>query len=159
MEITNSKSQIPNPPAGEAGQIQNPSNPPSDLRLPSISLYWGLRYEEDMYWDKEFCAIAEQYTGFQYYLCLSKPSDGWEKSIPPLLSVRRAKGHVTEHVLKNSSFAKPACRRGRASADKEKNLQNCEFYLCGNRSMIEEMVVRLQDKNIEDERIKTDMYY
>jgi NAD(P)H-flavin reductase len=143
-EITNS-----NPPAG--GQIpKRPASfPPSAIRHSPISLYWGLRYEADVYWDQEFRDIAGQYTGFQYYLCLSKPSDGWEVSGPPSLNLppgkaglRRVKGHVTEHVLNN-----------------EKNPQQCEFYLCGNRSMIEEMVVRLQDRNIEDERIKTDMYY
>jgi NAD(P)H-flavin reductase len=97
-----------------------------------ISLYWGLRYEDDVYWDAEFRALAGQYTGFEYFISLSKPGEDWHGLA----------GHITDHVLKN-----------------EKNPQNCEFYLCGNNAMIKEMKSRLSAINVERERIKIDLFY
>jgi len=111
-----------------------------------VSLYWGLRYEDDVYCDQEFRDIVGQYTGFQYFLCLSKPSAGLENTVPASpsteLGIRRAKGHVTEHVLKN-----------------EKNPQNCEFYLCGNSAMITEMESKLSAQSVNNEQIKKDLFY
>ncbi|MCJ7826369.1 FAD-dependent oxidoreductase [Patescibacteria group bacterium] len=114
----------------------------SEFRIQNCALYWGLRYEDDVYWDSEFKALFGQYTGFQYFLSLSKPSQNWHGLT----------GHITEHVFKNSPFAK-------ASGDKEKNLQNCEFYLCGNSAMIKEIESKLSAQNVQNERIKKDMFY
>lgn len=49
----------------------------------SMVLYWGLRYESDVYWKEEFEKLVP------FYLTLSKPSDTW----------KGLRGHVTEHVL------------------------------------------------------------
>lgn len=102
----------------------------SELR--TYALYWGLRHEDDVYWDKEFTALAGQYSGFQYFLCLSKPSEKWTGHT----------GHVTEHVLKL-----------------EKNPQICEFYLCGNSAMITEMEAGLFGLKVPKEQIKIDRFY
>jgi len=117
----------------------NKTNPPSPrLRRASMTnttdivLYWGLRYEDDVYWDQELRNIVGQYTGFQYFLSLSKPSQNWHGLT----------GHITEYVLKN-----------------EKNLQNCEFYLCGNSAMITEMESKLSAQNVNNEQIKKDLFY
>lgn len=111
--------------SGISNKDQNSSHPP-------ISLYWGLRYEDDIYWDSEIEDLRGQLAGFQYFLCLSKPSENW----------KGLKGHVTEHVMEN-----------------EKNLQNSEFYLCGNKAMIEELMVKLSAQNVQKEQIKSDLFY
>lgn len=100
--------------------------------LSNCALYWGLRHEGDIYWDDEFKALPGQHTGFQYFLSLSKPESGW-------LGLR---GHVTEHVLKQ-----------------ETDVANTEFYLCGNRGMIEELEQKLLQKGVLRENIKKDMFY
>jgi len=107
-------------------------------RFPSLqvsflsSLYWGLRYEDDVYWDTELKAIAGQLVGFQYFLSLSKPSEQWGG----------LKGHVTQQVFQH-----------------EKNPQNCEFYLCGNTAMITEMQTQLSAMNVPKEQVKIDQFY
>ena len=103
-----------------------------DLRSMTYSLYWGLRYEDDMYWDTELRYLVGQLAGSQYFMCLSKPTPQWSGLT----------GHVTDHVLEN-----------------EKNLQNCEFYLCGNSAMITEMESRLSALNVSKEQIKSDLFY
>lgn len=111
--------------------LQNSLSPDISVSL-SLSLYWGLRHEDDMYWDTEFRTLVGQYTGFQYFFTLSKPTPHWTGLT----------GHVTDHVFKN-----------------EKNLENSEFYLCGNKAMITDMKNRLSAKNIKNGRIKMDMFY
>lgn len=121
MEITNYKSQIPN----NTTMI-------NERRTMNVTLYWGLRYKEDMYWDSEFQTLVRQYTGFQYFFTLSKPTSQWTGLT----------GHVTDYVIKN-----------------EKNFENCEFYLCGNSAMITDMKDRLSANNIKNDRIKLDIFY
>ena len=123
MEIKNQKSKIKN------NSLQSPS---FVLSHPSTSLYWGLRYEDDVYWDREIRDLAGQYTGFQYFLCLSKPTPEWQG----------LRGRVTEKVFEN-----------------EKSPQNSEFYLCGNSAMITEMKTRLSAMNVPDKRVKIDIFY
>lgn len=111
---------------------KNTNNSLSAISNPSISLYWGLRYEDDVYWDRELKAIAGQLTGFQYFLSLSKPTEQWDG----------LKGHVTQQVFQH-----------------EKNSKNCEFYLCGNTAMITEMQTQLSAMNVPKEQVKIDQFY
>jgi len=102
------------------------------FQISNCSLYWGLRYEDDVYWDQELRDLVGQYTGSQYFLVLSKPGEKWSGLV----------GHVTEKVF-----------------EIEKDLQHCEFYLCGNNAMITEMKKRLSDIYVPEERVKIDMFY
>jgi len=122
--------------------IHEPRSTNQEPGTTTHSLYWGLRYEDDVYWDNEFKALAGQYTGFQYFLSLSKPGKNWQDLFPPSPRLRRAKGHITEHVIKN-----------------ENNPQNSEFYLCGNSAMISEMETRLSAIKVPKEQVKIDMFY
>jgi NAD(P)H-flavin reductase len=132
MEITNHKSQIPKNIQNSNIQNEKQTTTNYESRTMNLSLYWGLRFEDDVYWDNEFKAIAGQYTGFQYFLSLSKPSENWHGLV----------GHITDHVL-----------------EKEKYPQNCEFYLCGNSAMITEMEKRLTDIKVPKEQIRIDLFY
>lgn len=97
-----------------------------------FALYWGLRYEADVYLQEELRDMEKTRDGFRYYLTLSRPSDTWEG----------LKGHVTDYVFAN-----------------EKDLTGCDFYLCGNKKMITEMQQRLTESGVAKEQMKFDPFY
>jgi CDP-4-dehydro-6-deoxyglucose reductase, E3 len=96
------------------------------------TLYWGLRHEEDIFWNDQFVQWAKDCPSFQYRICLSKPSDAWTGS----------RGHIEEHV-----------------ATKETPLCDCDFYLCGSGKMVKEMTETLLAKNIPKEQIKRELFF
>lgn len=97
-----------------------------------LVLYWGLRHEEDVYWKEEFDRISSLHPFFTWRLILSKPGEGWSG----------LRGHVTEHVI-----------------TQETNPETSEFYLCGNKAMIEEVTGALLGHNVPKEQIKTELFY
>ena len=100
--------------------------------ISNCSLYWGLRFEKDIYWREEFEALAGQYTGFQFSLTLSKPSAIW----------RGYTGHVTERMC-----------------EIEKDAGFCDYYICGGGNMIRDVVKCLSERGVKKEQILTDKYY
>lgn len=95
-------------------------------------LYWGLRYETDLFWQEEFENLARAHTDFGYHVTLSKPTDGW----------RGQKGRVTDHVIAET-----------------KNLADSEFYLCGNREMIVEVRQQLTAARVPADQIFTETFF
>ncbi len=99
---------------------------------PLMTLYWGVRFEQDRYWGEEFDRLAKEHSNFTWHQILSKPTANW----------KGLTGHVTEHVLST-----------------ETDLHNSEFYLCGIRAMIDEMVEKLTAQNVPKAQIKTELFY
>ncbi len=97
-----------------------------------MALYWGQRFEQDIYWKDEFDRLAKEHPSFVWHQVLSKPSESWQG----------LRGHVTEHVL-----------------EMEKDAIHSDFYLCGNKAMIEEVRERLIERNVPKEQIKTELFY
>lgn len=97
-----------------------------------VTLYWGLRFETDVFWKEEFEALEKKYPNFHFYLTLSKPTDIWQG----------LKGRVTDHLLSET-----------------KQLQNTEYYLCGNRQMIVEVRKLLTDAQVPDAKIFTETFF
>lgn len=97
-----------------------------------LVLYWGQRYEHDVYWKDEFDSIQVQNPLFTWHQVLSKPTPAWQGLT----------GHVTGHVLAM-----------------EKDMLECEFYLCGNKAMIDEVRAALSERNVPKEQIKTELFY
>lgn len=97
-----------------------------------VSLYWGMRYNRDLYLQDELKRIDEQYSNFTINMVISRPDEGWSG----------LKGHVTEHVF-----------------GLETDIGNCDFYLCGNKKMIMEMQQRLSQNGVGRERMKFDPFY
>ncbi len=97
-----------------------------------VHLYWGLRYEHDLYWQSDFEDIARQYRGFKFFVSLSKPSSTWSGM----------QGHITNHVLSDPLLG-----------------DSSQIYLCGNSAMITEMREHLIAHKIKEEQIKVDLYY
>ncbi len=98
----------------------------------SVTLYWGLRFEMDVFWQEEWSQLASRYANFRYITTLSKPTDSWQG----------VRGRVTDHIIK----------------DKE-HFGDAEFYLCGNRQMIMEVRRQLADNGVAEERIFTETFF
>lgn len=97
-----------------------------------MTLFWGLRHETDVYWKDEFTSLADQHTHFQFVLTLSQGSPAWTGF----------RGHVTDHVLRL-----------------EKDWENSDFYLCGNKMMVDQMREGLLTKNVPKGQIKSELFY
>ncbi len=97
-----------------------------------VTLYWGLRHDEDMYWDDEFRALAAKYPNFRYVLTLSQPSDVWQGK----------RGRVTDHVTQEES-----------------NLPGSDYYLCGNKQMILDMEAQLVAAGVAKPQIFKELYF
>ncbi len=97
-----------------------------------ITLYWGVRFEEGLYWQDEFIHLAQTYPNFHFFPTLSRSTDGWQGK----------QGRVTDHVFME-----------------EKNLLATDFYLCGSKAMVDEMRGKLLAKNVPKEQIKTELFF
>lgn len=98
----------------------------------SCSLYWGVRHEENMFWDDQFELLAKKHSNFSFTRIVSQPKGQGQERI----------GRVTNFVTKE-----------------EKDLTNSEFYLCGNRQMIYDMKELLIEKSVPEEQIKSELFY
>jgi ferredoxin-NADP reductase len=87
-----------------------------------ITVWWGLRLEEDICLTDELDALAEAYPNFSYHVTLSQPTPTWTgmrgrlgESVPPLLPT----------------------------------LGSRRYYLAGNGAMLEEMAFALSDMGVD----------
>lgn len=97
----------------------------------TVALYWGLRHESDLFWQDEWKQLEKQYPSFTYHPALSQPQNGWQGQI----------GHVTDYFIAE-----------------EKDLENSEFYLCGNRGMIVDTRKFLTEHAVAEEAIFTEFF-
>lgn len=97
-----------------------------------VTLYWGLRHEEDIYWMDEWNALGQTYPSFRFVLTLSQPSDSWQG----------VQGRVTAHVTQE-----------------EKDLMKSDFYLCGGKAMVEEIRGQLRAGGVPEAQIKTELFF
>jgi len=96
-----------------------------------VTIYWGLRYEEDVYFAAEFEKISAQYPNFRFILTLSKPTPAW----------KGVHGRVTEHVVQEES-----------------NVQGADFYLCGNHNMVNDIEEQLADRNVPKLQVHKEVF-
>jgi CDP-4-dehydro-6-deoxyglucose reductase len=96
-----------------------------------IHLLWGLRGEEDLFWQEEIAALASP--RFTSTLFLSRPGPTWGG----------ARGRITQPLLELvPGLAAPT------------------FYLCGNGQMIKEIKKLLIERGIERKRqIRTEAFF
>ncbi|OGG12046.1 hypothetical protein A2Z00_03400 [Candidatus Gottesmanbacteria bacterium RBG_13_45_10] len=97
-----------------------------------ITLYWGMRYEEDLFWVSEMTALSAKYPNFRFIISLSQPPDTWQGK----------RGHVTEHIMQE-----------------EQNLPGTDFYLCGNQNMIKDVENQLIAKGVPKGQICKELYF
>ncbi len=96
-----------------------------------VTLYWGLRYEEDIFFKKEFETLVQQYPHFRFVLTLSQPTDRWQGT----------KGHVQDHLFS------------------QQNLSGSDYYLCGNKQMILDIREKLKITGVPDIQTKSELFY
>ncbi len=100
-----------------------------------IILYWGLRHEEDIFWQKEFEDLAAKYPNFHFVLTLSQATEAWQ-------SAGGRRGHVQDHI-----FAE------------QKNLSERDWYLCGSKEMINDMRDKLKSAGVPDTQVKFELFF
>ena len=97
-----------------------------------VTLYWGMRHEEDLYWVSDFQELSITYPNFRFVICLSQPSESW----------KGVRGRVTAHVTQE-----------------ELSIERSDVYLCGNQLMVKDMEVLLKEKNMPIHQIFKELYY
>jgi|GEM_PF-350713 len=85
-----------------------------------ITLYWGMRKAEDLFWLEDFNLLVDTYANFHFYPILSQPTPEWTLS----------RGHVDDLLVAHDFIPQTG------------------FYLCGGRSMIVENKQLLTDRGI-----------
>ncbi len=104
-----------------------------DLKIDKqITLYFGLRFEEDIFWKEQFEELAKNYPNFHFKMCLSKPTPNWTG----------LSGHLTDFLKQDFPDA-----------------SQCSAYLCGNKDMMEESTKILLENGCPQERIYSEKYY
>ena len=85
-----------------------------------ITLYWGLREADHLFWEDEFAQLADAFPNFHFHPTLSRPPVEWP------LCRGRVTNCLTVHAL----------------------LPKAGYYICGNRMMVEEVSALLQTKGV-----------
>ncbi|HAU99485.1 MAG: hypothetical protein UX04_C0005G0052 [Microgenomates group bacterium GW2011_GWF2_45_18] len=96
-----------------------------------ITLYWGMRYESELFWLDKFQNLQKQFPNFHLHLVLSQAQDGWTL----------CRGRVTDCL----SFHELDIAGG--------------FYLCGNGTMIKDVKALLLEKKVEISHIHHEAFY
>ena len=76
-----------------------------------VDVYFGLRYEEDVFYETEVRELVAKFPNSKFVLTLSKPSSDWTGN----------RGRVTEYII-GKGFR-----------------ENLDIYLCGNGNMIRDI--------------------
>ena len=87
----------------------------------SVTLFWGLRSQRDLYWQDELTALALAHPNFSFVTTLSRPESGWEGT----------NGRVTALIDERVS-----------------RVTNLAVYLCGGSGMIKDVTARLNAKGL-----------
>lgn len=87
----------------------------------TVTLFWGLRSQRDLYYQDEFQALAKQFPQFSFVTTLSRPEAGWNG----------ATGRVTALVQ-----------------DRVTSVRNLAAYLCGNGGMIQDVTALVQARGL-----------
>ena len=84
----------------------------------TVTLFWGLRSEDDVYYHDELKALAQQHANFSFVMTLSRSQSNWAE----------AKGRVTQLV------------------EKIPTVDNLAVYICGNKKMVTEVTKIVRQK-------------
>ena len=87
----------------------------------AVTLFWGLRSRQDLYYQDELAAWAKTHPRFTFITTLSRPEDGWSGE----------RGRVTRLV-----------------EERVTSVNNLAVYLCGNSGMIQDVTGLIQKKGL-----------
>ena len=98
---------------------------------PKIRLYFGLRFEEDIFYKEKLEAWVKEHPEFDCYLTVSRPTENWSG----------LRGRVTEHL--EHAHLDP---------------QNTHVYICGNGEMVKSVKEFLEAKGFPKEAIHLELF-
>src|SRR5689334_8850385 len=84
-------------------------------------LYWGLRTQRDLYYEKEFEALTARVSTFSFTIALSRPAEDWEGH------TGRVTGLVSEGVT---------------------SVKGLDVYVCGNHAMIRDVTQMIRARGL-----------
>ena len=87
----------------------------------SITLFWGLRSQKDLYYQDELAVLARKHANFTAITTLSRPEPGWTG----------ATGRVTRLI-----------------DERVRSVADLSVYLCGNSSMIADVMALINKKGL-----------
>jgi NAD(P)H-flavin reductase len=96
-----------------------------------MTLYWGMRYVEELFWLDDFQDLAESFANFKFHPVISKAIEEWTL----------CRGRVTDCL---NIHEIPI---------------NAAYYICGNDRMIEDVNTLLQQKGVVKENIHFEKFY
>jgi len=96
-----------------------------------MTLYLGLRYQADIFWQDYFEKLSKGYLNFNFVLVISKPDANWQGK----------SGHITDCISQDFP-----------------DMSGLTAYLCGNISMIQEATSILVSRGIAKEKIYSEKF-
>ena len=93
-----------------------------------IHLLFGLRFENDIFWQEKIDHLLSTYNNFSYQITLSRPEGTWDG----------LKGRVTEHLHEHDG--------------------NHSFYLCGSLPMVKDVREILKEKGVDMKSIHFEIF-
>lgn len=98
-----------------------------------ITLHWGMRHPEDLFWLDEWQTLAEAFSNFHFHPVLSKANHEWTL----------CRGHVTDCL----------------GVHKPPTPQTAAYFLCGNQNMIQDVSKLLSEQGVSEELIMFEKFY
>jgi NAD(P)H-flavin reductase len=96
-----------------------------------ITLHWGMRHAEDLFWLEEWQELDEAFSNFHFHPVLSKSTEGWTL----------CRGRVTDCL---SIHKQP---------------KNAAYFLCGGQAMIQDVTALLIKQGIDQKLILTEKFF
>lgn len=96
-----------------------------------LTLYWGMRYADDLFWLAEMRELADSFDNFYFHPVLSRAAEAWTL----------CRGRVTDCLSVHQLPAKTA------------------YFLCGGQRMIDDVSSLLTKKGVAQELIVTEKFY
>jgi NAD(P)H-flavin reductase len=90
-----------------------------------ITLYFGLRYDDQTYYFEDFYKLAEKYPNFRFVPVISRPSEKWSGEV----------GHCQTSIMKQPV------------------VENAKVYICGRSETVVAMAQDLIDYGYPKERV------
>ena len=96
-----------------------------------IILYWGLRHAEDLIYQDEFQQLSTAFPNFKFHPVLSQSPNEWSL----------CRGRVTDCLSIHDL------------------MPNSGYYLCGNQTMIADVITVLTQRGVAAEKIHHEKFY
>lgn len=108
----------------------------------NMTLFFGVRHEDDVFYDDLFNGMTEAHSNINYKLTLSRPKDSWTGH----------KGRVTDLIHE-------AKERGDFKPGNNLDLENLRIFICGNGNMIQEVVSIFKEMGLDESKIHHEKFY